>query len=162
MSQSAQKWVLGLHQGRAWPPAQPRPAGHWLPAVAPSHGRAPSPVCVFSPRIPPHPASRGSPSHPPPPAAAEGAAHLLRDPRQHLLHRQDQLSGSGPIPTPSALPQTGYPSQRQTSKEHFVHFSVREAVISDRKVPRAWRPVCAQQAAQQHSAQTCVFKSFTT
>lgn len=56
---------------------------------------------VFSaPRIPPHPASCGSASHSPSPAAAEGAAHLLRDSRQHLLHRQDQLSGSGPTPAP--------------------------------------------------------------
>lgn len=41
-----------------------------------------------------------------------------------------------PHPTPlSSAPDWGYPSQRQTSKERFVHCSVREAFISDRKVP---------------------------
>lgn len=95
-------------------------------------------LCVFSPRIPPHPASCGSPPHPPSPAAAERAAHLLRDSRQHLLHRQDQLSGSGPSPTPppQLCPLSCYLSQRQSDKDLFVHFSVREAFISDRKVPK--------------------------
>ena len=101
-------------------------------------------LCVFSLRIPPHPASGGSPSYPPSPEAAEGAAHLLRDSRQHLLHRQDQLSGSDPRPVPppalSSVPVLCHFSQRQT-KDRFVHFPVREAFISDRKVPK-WMEAC--------------------
>ena len=102
-------------------------------------------LCVFSPRIPPHPASSGSPSHPSSPEAAEGAAHLLRDSWQHLLHRQDQLSGSGPRPVPppalSSVPVLCQFNQRQTNKDYFVHFPVREAFISDKKVPK-WMEAC--------------------
>lgn len=147
-------------QGGAWPPVSPSPAP---PAPASSGGSfllRDSHPCVFSPRIPPHPAPRGSPPHPPPPAAAERTAHLLRDSRQHLLHRQDQLSGSGPNPPPSALPQAGLPQPEADQQKHWVHFSGRELPSVTGRYPREWRPVCAQQAAHHHSAQSCNLHKF--
>lgn len=89
-------------------------------------------LCVFSPRIPPHLASCGSPSHSPSPAAAERAAHLLRDSWQHLLHHQDQLSGSGPTPTPPppALPQTDVTSARGRPTKTALYTSQSEKLSS--------------------------------
>lgn len=159
--------LLGPHKGRGWFPAwlQSQPhllwdqlhptlplasKGSWFSSEGLLH------LCVFSLRIPSHPASCGSPSHSPSPEAAERAANLLRDSWQHLLHRQDQLSGSGPRPTPlptqSSVPLLCYFSQRQTNKDQSVHFSVREAFISDGGAQvNGGLPVCAQQASQHSS-----------
>lgn len=51
-------------------------------------------ICVSVPRVTKDPAPCGPPSHPPAPEAAEGAAHLLRNPRLHFLHHQEQLHGN--------------------------------------------------------------------